>query len=57
MTRRRAGRLLREIAAQFERPVLPYSIGEDSSVLVHLARKASSSKNCGTHAIPSARAA
>src|SRR5215831_5656542 len=32
--------ILREVAAQFERPVLLYSIGKDSSVLVHLARKA-----------------
>lgn len=32
--------VLREVAAQFERPVILYSIGKDSSVLVHLARKA-----------------
>lgn len=32
--------ILRETAAQFERPVLLYSIGKDSSVLIHLARKA-----------------
>ena len=32
--------ILRETAAQFERPVILYSIGKDSSVLVHLARKA-----------------
>ncbi|HBY62103.1 MAG TPA: sulfate adenylyltransferase subunit CysD [Solibacterales bacterium] len=31
---------LREVAAQFARPVLLYSIGKDSSVLLHLARKA-----------------
>jgi sulfate adenylyltransferase subunit 2 len=31
---------LRETAAQFRKPVLLYSIGKDSSVLVHLARKA-----------------
>jgi sulfate adenylyltransferase subunit 2 len=31
---------LREVAANFERPVLLYSIGKDSSVLLHLARKA-----------------
>jgi len=31
---------LRETAAQFARPVLLYSIGKDSSVLLHLARKA-----------------
>jgi sulfate adenylyltransferase subunit 2 len=32
--------ILRETAAQFERPFLLYSIGKDSSVMVHLARKA-----------------
>ena len=32
--------LLREVAAEFERPVILYSVGKDSSVLVHLARKA-----------------
>ncbi|MCO5352944.1 MAG: sulfate adenylyltransferase subunit CysD [Bryobacteraceae bacterium] len=31
---------MRETAAQFRKPVLLYSIGKDSSVLVHLARKA-----------------
>jgi sulfate adenylyltransferase subunit 2 len=32
--------ILRETAAEFSRPVLLYSIGKDSSVLLHLARKA-----------------
>ena len=32
--------IMREVAAQAERPVLLYSIGKDSSVLLHLARKA-----------------
>jgi sulfate adenylyltransferase subunit 2 len=32
--------ILREVAAEFERPVLLYSVGKDSSVLLHLARKA-----------------
>ncbi len=32
--------IFREVAAQFERPVMLYSIGKDSSVLLHLARKA-----------------
>jgi sulfate adenylyltransferase subunit 2 len=32
--------ILREVAAQFAKPVLLYSIGKDSSVLLHLARKA-----------------
>jgi len=33
-------RIFREIAAQCARPVLLYSIGKDSTVLLHLARKA-----------------
>jgi sulfate adenylyltransferase subunit 2 len=32
--------IFREAAAQFRRPVLLYSIGKDSTVLLHLARKA-----------------
>src|SRR5499426_1314326 len=32
--------ILRETDAEFRRPVLLYSIGKDSSVLLHLARKA-----------------
>src|SRR5256884_4953284 len=32
--------ILRETVAQFRNPVLLYSVGKDSSVLVHLARKA-----------------
>ena len=32
--------ILRETAAQFARPVLLYSIGKDSSAMLHLARKA-----------------
>lgn len=32
--------ILREVVADFRNPVLLYSIGKDSSVLVHLARKA-----------------
>jgi sulfate adenylyltransferase subunit 2 len=32
--------ILREVAAQFERPVMLYSVGKDSSVLVRLAQKA-----------------
>jgi sulfate adenylyltransferase subunit 2 len=32
--------ILREVAAEADNPVLLYSIGKDSSVLVHLARKA-----------------
>ncbi len=32
--------VLREVAAEFEKPVMLYSIGKDSSVMLHLARKA-----------------
>jgi sulfate adenylyltransferase subunit 2 len=32
--------IMREAAAQFARPVMLYSIGKDSSVMLHLARKA-----------------
>ncbi len=32
--------ILREVAASFANPVILYSVGKDSSVLVHLARKA-----------------
>jgi len=32
--------ILREVVSGFERPVMMYSIGKDSSVLLHLARKA-----------------
>jgi sulfate adenylyltransferase subunit 2 len=32
--------IIREVAAEFDRPVMLYSIGKDSGVMVHLARKA-----------------
>lgn len=32
--------ILREVIAEFRRPVLLYSVGKDSSVMLHLARKA-----------------
>src|SRR6476661_11153336 len=32
--------IMREVMAEFRNPVLLYSIGKDSSVLLHLARKA-----------------
>lgn len=32
--------ILREVAAEFDRPVMLYSIGKDSTVMLHLARKA-----------------
>lgn len=33
-------RIMREVAAEFENPVMLYSIGKDSSVMLHLAMKA-----------------
>ncbi|MEE9282002.1 MAG: sulfate adenylyltransferase subunit CysD [Myxococcota bacterium] len=32
--------IIREVTAEFEKPVMLYSIGKDSSVMLHLARKA-----------------
>src|SRR6187200_3786614 len=32
--------IIREVAAEFEKPVMLYSIGKDSSVMVRLAQKA-----------------
>ncbi|CAB0151232.1 Sulfate adenylyltransferase subunit 2 [Pseudidiomarina piscicola] len=32
--------IMREVVAEFDKPVLLYSVGKDSSVLLHLARKA-----------------
>jgi len=32
--------IMREVAAEFDNPVMLYSVGKDSSVLLHLARKA-----------------
>src|SRR6201996_5325426 len=32
--------IMREVAAEFRNPVLLYSIGKDSSVMLHVARKA-----------------
>jgi sulfate adenylyltransferase subunit 2 len=32
--------IMREVAAEFERPVMLYSIGKDSSVMLHVAQKA-----------------
>ena len=31
--------IIREVAAEFERPVMLYSIGKDSSVMLHLAHE------------------
>ena len=32
--------VLREVVAEFERPVMLYSVGKDSSVMSHLAKRA-----------------
>ena len=32
--------IIREVASSFDNPVMLYSIGKDSSVMLHLARKA-----------------
>ena len=32
--------IIREVVAEFQKPVMLYSVGKDSAVLVHLARKA-----------------
>ena len=32
--------IFREVVAEFDNPVMLYSVGKDSSVLLHLARKA-----------------
>jgi sulfate adenylyltransferase subunit 2 len=32
--------IMREVVAEFRNPVMLYSIGKDSSVMLHLARKA-----------------
>src|SRR5215469_674845 len=32
--------IMREVVAEFRKPVMLYSIGKDSSVMLHLARKA-----------------
>jgi len=32
--------IIREVAAEFSNPVMLYSIGKDSGVMLHLARKA-----------------
>jgi sulfate adenylyltransferase subunit 2 len=33
--------IIREVAAEFENPVMLYSIGKDSSVMLHLAHRPS----------------
>ena len=31
--------IIREVVAEFEKPVMLYSVGKDSAVMLHLARK------------------
>ena len=38
--------IIREVAAEFRRPVLLYSIGKDSSVMLHLASRPSIPASC-----------
>ena len=46
--------IIREVAAEFENPVMLYSIGKDSSVMVRLAEKAFAKSFCtGQGTIPS----
>ena len=47
--------IMREVVAQFERPVMLYSIGKDSSVLLHLARKAFFPGHSRSHSSTSTR--
>ena len=37
--------IIREVAAECEKPVMLYSIGKDSSVMLHLAMKAFTRRN------------
>lgn len=37
--------IIREVAAEFENPVMLYSIGKDSAVMLHLALKAFTLQN------------
>ena len=39
--------IIREVAAECEKPVMLYSIGKDSSVMLHLALKAFYPGSCG----------
>ena len=36
--------IMREVAAEFDNPVMLYSVGKDSSVMLHLAKKAFANK-------------
>jgi 3'-phosphoadenosine 5'-phosphosulfate sulfotransferase (PAPS reductase)/FAD synthetase len=38
--------IMREVVAEMERPVMLYSIGKDSSVMLHLAVKAQDDHRC-----------
>ena len=41
--------IMREVAAECEKPVMLYSIGKDSSVMLHLALKAFTRRNHLSH--------
>lgn len=41
--------IMREVAAECEKPVMLYSIGKDSSVMLHLAMKAFYPENRRSH--------
>ncbi len=48
--------IIREVAAEFENPVMLYSIGKDSSVMVRLAMKAFHPGRCRSRCCTSIRA-
>ena len=47
--------IIREVAAEFENPVMLYSIGKDSSVMVRLAQKAFHPGRCRSRCCTSTR--
>ena len=47
--------IIREVAAEFENPVMLYSIGKDSSVMVRLARRRSTPAGCRSRCCTSIR--
>ena len=47
--------IMREVVAEFEKPVMLYSIGKDSSVMLHLAIKAFTPRHCHSRCFTSIR--